>query len=78
MTQLDLSDLGTLDDLRAALGRFAGETQEALRTAQTDIRRTQEWLRERVNHWQRMVEQARQAVARGGRSVLLSGQRPPG
>lgn len=64
MTQLDLSDLGILDDLRAALGRFAAETRDALAAARTDIMRTQEWLSERVNHWQRMVERARQEVAR--------------
>ena len=64
MTQLDFSDLQTLDDLAAALGRFAAETQDALRAARADIGRTQEWLSERVNHWQRMVERARQEVAR--------------
>ncbi len=64
MTQLDLRDLGTLVDLQVALGRFATETQDALAMARKDIQRTQEWLNERVNHWQRMVGQARQEVAR--------------
>ena len=64
MTQLDLSDLQTLNDLAAAFGRFASETQDALRAARADIGRTQEWLGERVNHWQHMVERARQDVVR--------------
>lgn len=52
----------TLNDLRAALIRFAGRVGEALHTADTEIRRTQEWLRERELHWQREVERAREAV----------------
>lgn len=50
-----------LTELRNALGRFAGNAQEALRAAELEIRRTQEWLREREAHWQREVEKARRA-----------------
>jgi len=50
-----------LTELKDALGRFAGGAQEALRAAEIEIRRTQEWLREREAHWQREVEKARRA-----------------
>lgn len=59
---LDLRDIQTLRDLQAALGRFASEAQEGLRTADAEIGRAQEWLSERVNHWQREVKDAKQAV----------------
>jgi len=64
MTTLDLRDISTLTDLQAALGRFASGTQECLSAAEAEIRRTLEWLIERVHHWQREVERARREVAR--------------
>lgn len=64
MTDLNLRDLQTLTDLQSALGRFAVGTQESLHAAEAEIHRTQEWLQERVSHWQRQVEQARREVAR--------------
>jgi hypothetical protein len=48
-----------LTELRNALGRFAEKAQEALRTTEIEIRRTQEWLREREAHWRREVEKRR-------------------
>jgi hypothetical protein len=48
-----------LTELRDALGRFAGTAKEALASAEIEIRRTQEWLREREAHWRREVERAR-------------------
>ena len=50
-----------LTELRNALGRFGRGAQEALASAEIEIRRTQEWLREREAHWQREVEKARRA-----------------
>ena len=50
-----------LTRLREALGRFAAGAQEALASAEIEIRRTQEWLREREAHWRREVENARRA-----------------
>lgn len=64
MTDLNLRDLQTLADLQSALARFADGTREGLQAAEAEIRRTQEWLQERVGHWQRQVEEARRAVAR--------------
>jgi hypothetical protein len=61
---LDLRHIQTLYDLQTALGRFANGTQEGLRAAEAEISRTMDWLRERVNHWQREIEQGRREVAR--------------
>lgn len=54
----------TLADLKSALSRFAGRARGALRSAEDEIRRTQEWLREREAHWQRVVEKCRREVER--------------
>ncbi len=61
---LDLGRIQTLTDLQSALARFAGGTQEGLRAAEAEISRTMDWLRERVNHWQRETERGRREVAR--------------
>jgi len=55
-----------LTELRNALGRFGREAQEALASAEIEIRRTQEWLREREAYWQREVEKARRAAEAAG------------
>ncbi|MBC7264333.1 MAG: hypothetical protein H5T64_08225 [Chloroflexi bacterium] len=51
-----------LDDLKGALNRFAGEAQEVLQAAEQDIRRTEEWLQERLNHWRNEVQRRQEEV----------------
>lgn len=58
----------TLGDLRSALVRFSGSARDAMRAAEAEIRRTQEWLRERENHWQREVERCQVQVERARRA----------
>jgi len=55
---INIRAIQALTELRNALGRFTGSTQEALAAVEPKIRRTQEWLREREAHWQREVEKA--------------------
>lgn len=62
--RLDLRNLDSLNDLKAALRRFSSAAHEGLRAADVEINRTLEWLHDRVTHWQREVEQARREVAR--------------
>jgi len=57
-------NLQTLTDLRDALGRFAHDAQESLRAAEADVSRAQQWIQQRVWHWQRQVQQAQQGVRR--------------
>lgn len=64
----------TLRDMESALGRFAGEAREALTAAELEIRRTLEWLQERLHHWQREVERWRQEV-QSARAALERCQR---
>ncbi len=56
-----------LEELRGALNRFGGEAQGSLSAAELEIRRTFDWLQERLNHWQnearRRQEQVRQTQA---------------
>lgn len=55
-------NIQTLTDLDDALGRFAPNVQEALRTADNEIARAQEWVQQRVWHWQRQLQQAQQTL----------------
>ena len=59
--------INALEDLRGALNRFGGEAQRSLSAAELEIRRTFDWLQERLNHWQNEVrrrqEQVRQTQA---------------
>ncbi len=48
--------------LKAALGRFGGETSESLSSADQEIRQAQEWLAGRVQYWQNEVNRAQQAL----------------
>lgn len=61
---VNVRETQTLTDLRNALGRFAESTTQSLQAFDTEIRRTVEWLRERVLYWQREVERARINVQR--------------
>jgi len=59
-----VQSIQALDDLKGALGRFAGESQEALQAAEQEIRRTLDWLQERLNHWQNEVRRRQEEVRR--------------
>ncbi|MBI5714834.1 MAG: hypothetical protein HZC38_15655 [Chloroflexi bacterium] len=60
---LNLNDKQSLVDMQNALSRFAKETHDTLHSAEKEISRTLEWLRERVMHWQREVDRAQRALS---------------
>jgi DNA repair exonuclease SbcCD ATPase subunit len=60
-----------LEDLKGALGRFGCEAQMALQAAEQEIRRTLDWLQERLNYWRSEV-QRRQEEVRQARADLAS------
>jgi len=66
----------SLEDLKGALGRFGGEAREALQAADREIRRTLDWLQERLNYWQREVEQCQRAYDACMRSRDRDGRGP--
>jgi hypothetical protein len=51
-----------LEDLKGAPGRFGGEAQMALQAAELEIRRTLDWLQERLNYWRSEVQRRREEV----------------
>lgn len=63
------AELKAVEELRSALGRFRKEAQETLTAVQHEVSRTQTWLRERHDYWQREREQARRAVDQARREV---------
>lgn len=61
-SSVNVRSIEAIDDMRVALVRFSGETQEALGAADQEIQRTLDWLAERQNHWQREVDRAQSAI----------------
>jgi hypothetical protein len=69
-----------LEDLKAALARFGGEAHEALNAAQLEIRRTLDWLAERLQYWQNEVRRRQQLLAQAQAALArcrASGMRDP-
>ena len=58
----NVRSIQSIDDLKASLTRFGGEAQEALSAADQEIRRTMDWLQERLNHWRNEMQRRQQAV----------------
>lgn len=58
-----------LEEWKGALKRFAGDTQQILQAANLEIQRTEDWLRERANHWHHKVEESRDEVERAKRDL---------
>lgn len=58
-----------LEDFRTALSRFGGEAQDALRSAELEIRRTLEWLVEAQRRWQREVAKRRETERRAAAAL---------
>lgn len=59
---VNVRSIQTLSDLRLALGRMAETIMQNLTRVEGEIKRTQDWLRERELYWQRQVERARVVV----------------
>lgn len=67
--QANVFAIHALDELRGALGRFAGEAQQVLGASAQEIRRVQDWLAERQAHWQREVRR-RQEILHQAQAAL--------
>ncbi|PKO21910.1 MAG: hypothetical protein CVU38_12210 [Chloroflexi bacterium HGW-Chloroflexi-1] len=50
MASANVFAIHALEELRGALNRFGGEAQGSLSAAELEIRRTFDWLQERLNH----------------------------
>jgi hypothetical protein len=64
MSDLNLSNPQVLGDMQAALARFSSRLTEALQVAENEVVRTNDWLNERMNHWQRELDRAQQELQR--------------
>lgn len=61
--QANVHNIEAISEMRSALLRFGDEVKQALLAAAQELQRTEEWLRERLNWWQREVER-REEIAR--------------
>jgi len=51
-----------LEDLKGALARFGADTQRALQAARQEIRRTEEWLEQRLAYWRAEAQRRQEEV----------------
>lgn len=77
---VNVHSIEAVDNLRIAFSRFQTEAQETLQAAEQEIRRTEEWLQERLSYWRaeelRRQEELRMATAALARCEA-SGYRDP-
>jgi hypothetical protein len=59
---VNVRSVEAVDNLKVTFNRFQSETQETLQATEQEIRRTEEWLQERLAYW-RAEEQRRQVDA---------------
>lgn len=58
----NIRDIQAITELQSALGRFAGNTQEALTTIEAEIARTQTWIQQQAQRGRHQILQARQTL----------------
>ncbi|MCS7039953.1 MAG: hypothetical protein NZP34_10145, partial [Caldilineales bacterium] len=64
MPSAHVLSIQALAELKAAFTRFGHETQEALNAADIELRRTLDWLQERLNYWRNEVRRRQEEVNR--------------
>lgn len=69
MPSAHVLSIQALADLKAAFTRFSHETQEALNATDIELRRTLDWLQERLAYWQREVRRREQILAQAERAL---------
>lgn len=63
MSSAHVLSIQALAEFKSALNRFNAETLEAFHAAEIEIRRTADWLQERLNYWQGEVRRREIEVA---------------
>jgi hypothetical protein len=64
MGAANIRSIQAIQDLRAALTRFAADAADALRAADLEVRHAVEYLQQRQLHWEREVRQCRDELER--------------
>jgi hypothetical protein len=80
MTSAHVLSIQALGELKATLNRFSAEAQEAFNAAEIEIRRTLDWLQERLTYWRNEVRRRQEVLAQAQRALDLcraSGYRDP-
>ncbi len=61
-TPAHVQSIAALEELRGALLRFKSEAQNALNAAEIEVKRTRDWLQERLQSWQYELKRRRRAL----------------
>lgn len=65
----NVRSIAALDEMNNTLKRFQSDATNALNTADMEIKRTTEWLQERLGHWQYELRRRQQALAEAQRAL---------
>ncbi|MDZ7379870.1 MAG: hypothetical protein ONB06_11075, partial [candidate division KSB1 bacterium] len=57
------------EEMKAAFIRFAAEAQEALNATEVELRRTSDWLQERLTYWRNEVRRRQETLAQAERAL---------
>jgi hypothetical protein len=68
-TTANVKSIEALQEWKNCLKRFVGETLQLLQSAEQKIRRTEEWLQDRLNYWHHEVEQCWEEVRQAKRDL---------
>lgn len=69
MSSAHVLSIQALADLKAAFSRFGHEAQEAINATEIELRRTLDWLQERLNYWRNEVRRREQILAQAERAL---------
>jgi uncharacterized protein (DUF885 family) len=64
MASAHVLSIQALEELKGALNQFNAESLEGLNAMESEIRRTLDWLQERLNYWQNQVQRRQEEVRR--------------
>ncbi len=80
MSSAHVLSIQALAEFKSTLNRFNAETLEAFNATEIEIRRTADWLQERLNYWQGEVRRRQQILDQAERALAAcraSGWRDP-
>lgn len=81
-SQANVRSIAALDEMNIALKRFQSEANRVLQSTELEIKRTWEWLQDRLKYWQKELKRRQQQLIEAQRALqacLRSGDRdhPP-
>jgi hypothetical protein len=69
MSSAHVLSIQALEEFKGHLTRFNAQAQEILNATEIEIRRTLDWLQERLNYWRNEVRRRQEILAQAERAL---------